>query len=349
MAGYTIIQSYVGGKAQYVSKIKALFDENCNTYVEPFLGSGALFFSMFCGKYQSEWVNEINDSLYGLYQALADDETREQTMKAIFEIEKPDNADEAKKQFNEARSSLSGNDKPYNALTNAERIERARNAYLIYSQSFNNSGTTGYSKVLSNEKYRNITKRNLQNAVERLKNVRITQCDAVEIINKVKGKRDVQLFLDPPYVGLYRRYSTLYKTEMASLIKHLKLVQELADAKAAVVLCGYRAPKGIPTIYDILGDGWHCFRLADTTIKCQVVAKGEAKGDAHEFVWTNRVPERVKYYLSMEDYKESFTMEEYWERIKKLCRNREVPEKHIKEYSKTYKLLYGRDLLDSNI
>jgi hypothetical protein len=78
-----------------------------------------------------------------------------------------------------------------------------------------------------------------------------------------------------------------------------------------------------------------------------VVEKGQKKKRASEFVWTNREPtEMAKYRISMVDYKEKITMEEYWQRIYKACTDGTIIDrKEIAEYETTYHKLYGKDLL----
>ena len=346
MAQYTLINAYVGSKAPYAAKIISLFDDNCTKYVEPYAG-GAFYFALYNGRYTREWLNDANSNITVLYKALADKETRDETINAILEIEKPDDKELAQRQFEEAKKQLLGKSLRIDSLPKEQWIQAGRNSFLAYSQSFN-CAAKSYSACKSNEKYRWETKRNLKNAVERLSGIyRITMMDGVDVIKKIKNQAEVQIFCDPPYVGLYRRCTKLYATEMSSLLEHRKLAKELADAKAAVVLCGYRAQEGIPTIYDaILGDGWHCLKLADTVKQCEVVKKGEAKHFAQEFVWTNRIPERAELYLSMKDYKETMSMEEYWERIRVACLKKLVPDKHIKEYRRTFLKLYDKGLFD---
>jgi hypothetical protein len=173
----------------------------------------------------------------------------------------------------------------------------------------------------------------------------ITCHDGVDIIKKYKDKPNIQFLIDLPYVGIYRKSSKLYKEEMPGLYEHIKMAQMISDSKAAIVLCGYRCKhEGVPTIYDALltSDEWHCFKLANGYKKGKVVKKGEPKPKATEYVWTNRVPDRAKYYLSMVDYKEQITMEQYWNRIYTACTDGTIlDKKEILEYDGTYERLNG--------
>ena len=315
-------------------------------------GGAALYFSNYNGKYMNEWINELNPNIALLYNALADEETREETIQAILSIEKSDNTEIAREQFKIAKTKLLASNTKINCIPKTKWSEIACNTFIVYSQSFN-IGAKSFSKQKKAEKYKWETRRNLLNAVERLKmQPKITQVDGLSVIDAVKDKEEVQIFCDWPYIGLYRDQSNLYINEMSGLYAHIVAAQKLKDCKAAAVICDYRSQhECVPTVYDaILGDDWHCYKIADTYKKCQVVQYGQAKRKAQEYVWTNRVPENAGLYLSLVDYKEKITMDEYWEKIREACINRRVKEKHILEYLTTYRKLYnGKSLFDKEL
>lgn len=345
MARYMLLPSYVGAKAAYVSKISALFDKQCTKYVEPCAGSGALFFSLYNNQYKEYILGEVNVNLLYLYQALIFDSTRDETVRKICELEKPENEGIAKEQFNEAKAKLLMHKR--SDPTDEQIIQAAVNTYLVYSQSFN-CGAKTYSSLKSNEKYMAEVRYSINLAAEKLRVVqpKLKCCDVRKLVPLYDDPK-VQMFIDPPYVGMYRDSAHLYQREMSELIKHILLAEKLNETKAAVVLCGYRSTiPDIPTVYDaLLGDHWHCFKLADTFKKCKVVKVGEPKPKAEEYVWTNRVPEGAATYISMVDYKEKITIEEYWQKIRIACKNGLVGKKHKEEYINTYKSMYSSDLL----
>lgn len=347
MCTYNLLNGYVGSKAPYTSKIKALFDPTCTKYLEPFAGGAAIYYSNYNGKYEKEGLNDRNPNIALLYMSLADGETREDTINAILSIEKPDDEDIAKEQFRNAQRNMLKGYMKAKEVPKEKRAELCKNIFIVYSQSFNCAGKS-YSKQKSDAKYRIEIKRNLMNAVDRLKNhPAIFNADGIELIEKTKNQSETQMFVDWPYVGLYRSSSKLYNTEMASLYDHIRGAYAIADSQSAVVMCDYRSQyKDVPTIYDaILGDEWHCFKLADTYKHCEVVELGEHKNKAQEFVWTNRVPKHAELYLSMVDYKEKITIDEYWEKIRYACENHLIPDKHIAEYCATYESLYDGEKL----
>lgn len=358
MSTYNLLNGYVGSKTTYISKIKALFDESCTKYIEPYCGGAGVYFSNYNGKYEREWLNDRNVDIAILYKSLTEPETSKNTIKALLDIEKPEDLEIAQTQFQKAKegmSHLSANSNMYfknkvEWFDNDRMIEIARNTFLAYSQSFNCSAGS-YSKSKSNEKYRNEVRRNLKNVMERLKTKPIiTSYDGLRIIKCFCKRRDIQFLIDWPYVGLYRKQSKLYQTEMSDLYSHMIGAIALRHSKAAVVMCGYRSPReGIPTIYDavLTGEEWHCFKIADTPSNCMVVKAGEKKATATEYVWTNRVPKYAELYISLHDYKEKITFNEYWERIRDAGKNSLLPPDEILEYEYTYGTFCGKGLFDT--
>lgn len=344
MSDWNLLNGYMGSKTPYSNKIKSLFDAKCTKYVEGFVGGGGIYFSIPNGRYEEEYLNDANRHLMCIYKALKDEESREETIKILYTTEKGKEIFEAaRKVFQLPVTSFVIKDK-------ARYIKIAVDTYTAYTQSFNVKGTS-YSNSKNNRKYCRGIKNSIPKVIERLKTQpKLTCLPIVKLLDKTEIVDDVatQLFLDPPYVGMYRSMGDSYKVEMRSLKEHIEMCDKIKETKAAVVLCGYRSSiEGVPTIYDaMLGEGWYCFKLADTYKKCAGVEKGGKKAACTEYVWTNRVPERAKYRISMVNYKEKLTMEQYWQSVKRKCIEGVVPKSHIKEYCATYKGVYGKDLME---
>lgn len=344
MSDWNLLNGYMGSKTPYSNKIKSLFDAECTKYVEGFVGGGGIYFSICNGRYEEEYLNDANRHLMCVYKALKDVESWEETVKTLYATEKSKEIfEEARKVFQLPVTSSVIKDK-------AKYIKIAVDTYIAYMQSFNVKGIS-YSSAKNSRKYCRGVKNSIPKVLERLKTQPKLSClPIVKLLDKTEIVDDAatQLFLDPPYVGMYRSMGDSYKVEMRSLKEHIEMCHKIKGIKAAVVLCGYRSEiEGVPTIYDaMLGEGWHCFKLADTYKKCAGVVKNGKKTACTEYVWTNRVPERAKYRISMVDYKENLTMEQYWQSVKKKCIEGVVPKSHIKEYCATYKDVYGKDLME---
>jgi DNA adenine methylase len=62
---------WAGGKRQILDKLLAFMPEQMGTYYEPFVGGGALFFSLAAGKqFQRAVLNDANQELMGCYEAI---------------------------------------------------------------------------------------------------------------------------------------------------------------------------------------------------------------------------------------------------------------------------------------
>ena len=61
------ILKWVGGKRQLLADIMPLINKNCSTYVEPFVGGGALLFEL---SPKDAVINDSNEELMNVYECL---------------------------------------------------------------------------------------------------------------------------------------------------------------------------------------------------------------------------------------------------------------------------------------
>lgn len=61
------VLKWVGGKRQLLNEILPLIDNNCTTYVEPFIGGGAVCFET---QFQNVIINDYNEELINLYKVI---------------------------------------------------------------------------------------------------------------------------------------------------------------------------------------------------------------------------------------------------------------------------------------
>jgi DNA adenine methylase len=61
---------WAGGKRQLVDELLKLFPENFNTYHEPFLGGGAVFFALSDKIRRYSYLSDINDHLISMYRGI---------------------------------------------------------------------------------------------------------------------------------------------------------------------------------------------------------------------------------------------------------------------------------------
>ena len=63
------ILKWVGGKRQLLDSIMPLVNKNCSTYVEPFIGGGAVFFDL---QPKKAIINDYNEELINVYLTIRD-------------------------------------------------------------------------------------------------------------------------------------------------------------------------------------------------------------------------------------------------------------------------------------
>jgi len=70
------IVKWAGGKWRLINKLLPYFPAEFNNYHEPFLGSGAVFFSLFleiASRKAKAYISDLNDELINLYEVVRDD------------------------------------------------------------------------------------------------------------------------------------------------------------------------------------------------------------------------------------------------------------------------------------
>ncbi|MBM3779078.1 MAG: Dam family site-specific DNA-(adenine-N6)-methyltransferase [Acidimicrobiia bacterium] len=67
---------WAGGKRQLLPRLRAYYPASFERYIEPFLGSGAVFFDLAAGGHLADrrtWLLDVNPDLIGCYRTLRDD------------------------------------------------------------------------------------------------------------------------------------------------------------------------------------------------------------------------------------------------------------------------------------
>ena len=87
------ILKWVGGKRQLLADIMPLINKNCSTYVEPFVGGGAVFFEL---QPKKAIINDYNTELINVYEvvrnfpeeliAILEEHNRENTEEYFYKL-----------------------------------------------------------------------------------------------------------------------------------------------------------------------------------------------------------------------------------------------------------------------
>lgn len=216
------IMRYPGAKwsrAEWVIKHLPTF----RTYVDPFFGSGAIYFSL-PSMPEYAVLNDKSKRVVNLFEILR---TRAPELCSMIELT-PWARDEY-----DASDDLTG-DPLEDARRFLIRCWQAHGTRLNGKTGWRNRGSAAGGLTYS---LWNKLPERLWSVVEKLKCAEIENRDALEIIERFSDQSDCLLYVDPPYV-LSTRSGAMYEHEMEDS-EHVTLLRALRKHVGPVVLSGY--------------------------------------------------------------------------------------------------------------
>ncbi len=212
---------YPGSKWRIASWIIEHFPEH-KVYLEPFFGSGAVFFL----KQPSyiETINDIDGNVINLFRVCRE------------------NPEKLAAQLNLTPFSREEFVSCYE-IEVSDPVERARRTIVRYHQSFGTSNSTKncWRNVQTAGGPRcatmwNYLPQSVIETCERLKCAQIENLEAVSLIERFNDP-DVLIYCDPPYLQSLRKRS-MYANEMNEE-DHRKLLETILKSKAKIIISGY--------------------------------------------------------------------------------------------------------------
>lgn len=205
---------WAGGKRWFVSLKSELFPTKFNTYFEPFLGAGAVFFAI---NPEKAVLSDLNKSLILTYKAIKEDWKKVKTNLDIHHQK------HSKTYYYETRK-----------LTKLDKFENA--AQFIY---LNRTCFNGIYRVNSQGEFNvpigtnnNVTleKDNFEEISNSLSNVELLDSDFETVINRAKNNDF--LFVDPPYTVRHNNNGFIsYNEKLFSWDDQKRLAKALKRAK----------------------------------------------------------------------------------------------------------------------
>ncbi len=217
------VMKYPGSKWRIAKWIIDFFPDH-HSYLEPFLGSGAVLFNK--PRSHIETVNDLDGNVVNLFEWIRKDPER-----LAHEIYY---TPYARQVYDDVFSSVS-----------EDSFEKAVNFYikLNMGHGFRTNGekvgwkndVQGRERAYASQDWCNLPEKILQ-AAERLRGVQIECRPAVELIQRFNHER-VLIYCDPPYM-LETRHGKQYRCEMNDA-EHRALLEVLLKHRGPVAISGY--------------------------------------------------------------------------------------------------------------
>lgn len=243
-----------------------------DVYVEPFFGSGAVFFNKDASRV--EVINDLDSNVVTLFRVL-----REQpdALAALVSL-----TPWSEQEYRECWAALNDG--------GLSDLERARCLIVVSWQQMGRKPVTqrsswrfrdvrGQSPVTA---WRTLPDR-IQHAASRLAAAQVSQMPGVRLIEQTQGP-DTLVYADPPYLSEIRSGARMYEHEMRSREQHDELIDALRAHLGPVVLSAYANE-----YYSEQLPGWHTVSTA---------ARTQTNAQRAETLWLNPVAFRRLTHVS---------------------------------------------------
>ncbi len=187
------ILKWVGGKRQLLSEIIPLINKNCSTYVEPFVGGGAVFFDL---QPKKAIINDYNAELINVYTVVRDN------VGALIKALEKHNENNSEEYFYEVR----GLDRT-EAFKTMSNVEKAARIIYLNKTCFNGlyrvNAAGQFNSPYGKYKNPNIVNATTLKAMSKYLNsgkIDIRQGDYKDVLKGLR--KGAFVYLDPPYMPI---------------------------------------------------------------------------------------------------------------------------------------------------
>ncbi len=288
---YPAIAPYPGAKAGYVGQVIAeiLPYDGITQYYEVFGGMANIL--LHKKPHPEEFYNDLNEKLVTLLAVLSDEAASKELFRRMMnttEYYNQSGFDYAQFASKHMLNSESQFMQKYAFNHNLDMIQRAAEVWKTLLMSFN--GSMSHFKQVRTGTEALTLEYQLQKKLEipeRLKNVRILNEDAFQLIERMKSYPDVLMVCDSPYTKKQMGSKVIYECEFSQEAQY-KYVNLVNDSKAKILLCGYDNE-----IYNSVllnpdnPHKWYEYAVADVAKTMSVSYIGATKSRATEVIWTN--------------------------------------------------------------
>ena len=254
---------WAGGKRWLVSSKPEFFPKNFNYYLEPFLGSGAVFFHL---NPEKSILADINSDLIETYRAIS------LGWKKVLKHLKIHDKKHSKKYYYQIR-----NFQPRSPYTKAARLIYLNRTCWNGLYRINRNGM--FNVPIGTKKRAILNTDNFELTSKLLKSAELTVSDFEPIIDK--AQLDDFVFIDPPYTANHRNNGFIkYNEKLFSWEDQIRLKYAILRAKnrGAKILLTNSSHKSIQDLYSDFGQ---MFVLKRSSI---IAADTKKRKDCHELI-----------------------------------------------------------------
>lgn len=280
--------AYFGGKYRILDYLQAHLPplKNIDCYVEPFFGSGTLFFNR-TRLGEVEVINDYNSYVYNFFRVLRDKKAAlmERLKFTPYSVET----------FLEARNYLTKGryavKESHFEIPPKEQVYAAWALYLIYSMSIYRNGRSFSRDTIDHSKAREFkeNQKRLIYCAERLTDATIENEDALDVLKRYDSPRTF-VYLDPPYLDVKnpKSMTLVYhgndgsKKEGEEKGLHERLMDWCINARSMVMVSNY--PNDL---YNEALKDWTREEIIVKTVTTRAKRGTGMVQDATEVIWTS--------------------------------------------------------------
>lgn len=255
---------YPGSKWSIAKWIIGFFPQH-HSYVEPFFGSGGVFFTK--PRSNIETINDLDDNVINLFEWIQKDP--EKLAKAIYWIPYSRKVYE-----NAARDYLHETDSFRRAVIFCTKMMMGHGFRTNEIKVGWKNDVQGREAAYAAKGWTETPERIMQ-AAERLRGVQIENKPALEVIARFNYP-NVLIYADPPYL-LSTRYGKQYRCEMTDS-DHVELLDCLKEHRGHVLLSGYDNK-----LYNDALRDWH---------REEIDTRAQTATKRREVLWMNFYPQK---------------------------------------------------------
>ena len=263
------ILKWVGGKRQLLSEIMPLINKNCSTYVEPFVGGGAVFFEL---QPKKAIINDFNSELINVYRVV-----RDNVEELISALEKHNELN-SEEYFYEVR----GIDRTeqFQEMTDVEKA--ARIIYLnktCFNGLYRVNAAGHFNSPYGKYKNPNIVNATTLRAMSKYLNkgnIVIRQGDYKEALKGLR--KGAFVYLDPPYMPISTSSSFTGYTENGFSYDHQVELKKECDKLRKKGIAFLQSNSDCPEIRDLYKD----YEIITVQARRNINSNAKKRGEINE-------------------------------------------------------------------